>query len=70
MSNKIFIYTYDITMKPTDKYILRLTNTVVGNQAARLTANKDGVFITIPNYLKWYRKSRCCKRHSYYLYSK
>ena len=34
-----------------DKYILRLTNTVVGNEAARLNANKNGVFITIPNYL-------------------
>ena len=34
-----------------DKYILRLTNTVVGNEAARLNANKNGVFITVPNYL-------------------
>tara|TARA_R110000772_G_scaffold15588_3_gene45155 strand:+ start:1206 stop:1715 length:510 start_codon:yes stop_codon:yes gene_type:complete len=34
-----------------DKYILRLTNTVVGNQAPRLTTKKDGVFIIVPNYL-------------------
>ena len=34
-----------------DKYILRLTNTVVGNEAARLTTKKSGVTITIPNYL-------------------
>ena len=34
-----------------DKYILRLTNTVVGNQPVRLNANKNGVFITVPNYL-------------------
>ena len=34
-----------------DKYILRLSNSVVGNQAPRLNANKNGVFITIPNFL-------------------
>ncbi len=28
-----------------------MTNTVVGNQAARLNTNKNGVFITVPNYL-------------------
>tara|TARA_R100000482_G_scaffold123633_2_gene74076 strand:- start:358 stop:864 length:507 start_codon:yes stop_codon:yes gene_type:complete len=34
-----------------DKYILRLTNTVVGNQSPRLNSNKNGVFITVPNFL-------------------
>lgn len=38
-------------MPKNDKYILRLTNTVVGNQDARLTTKLDGLFVTVPNYL-------------------
>jgi hypothetical protein len=38
-------------MCKTDKYILRLSNSVIGNKAPRLNANKNGVFIEIPNFL-------------------
>lgn len=34
-----------------DKYILRLSNSVIGNEAPRLNANKNGVFIVVPNLL-------------------
>lgn len=38
-------------MCKTDKYILRLSNSVIGNKSPRLNANKNGVFIEVPNFL-------------------
>lgn len=35
-----------------DKYILRLSNTVVGNEQPTLSANKDKVEIRLPNHLR------------------
>ena len=40
-----------------DTYILRLCNTVYGNEAPRLSANKDQWFIRIPNFLR--DKGKC-----------
>ena len=40
-----------------DKYILRLSNTTIGNQAADLNTNKDKVSIRIPNHLR--SKGKC-----------
>lgn len=40
-----------------DKYILRLTNTVIGNESPRLSANKDQCFIRIPAGLR--NKGKC-----------
>ena len=40
-----------------DTYILRLTNSTIGNQAADLNNNNDKVSIRIPNHLR--SKGRC-----------
>jgi hypothetical protein len=40
-----------------DTYILRLANTVYGNEQPRLSANKDQCFIRIPNFLR--DKGKC-----------
>lgn len=40
-----------------DTYILRLTNTVIGNEAADLNSTKDKVNIRLPNHLR--SKGRC-----------
>ena len=40
-----------------DRYILRLTNTVIGNQEPLLSANKDKATIRIPGWLQ--EKGKC-----------
>jgi len=40
-----------------DTYILRLTNSVIGNESADLNTNKDKVLIRIPNHLR--SKGKC-----------
>ena len=40
-----------------DTYILRLTNTVIGNESTTLNANKDKVSIRLPNHLR--SKGKC-----------
>jgi len=40
-----------------DKYILRLTNSVIGNESPRLNENKNGVFIRLPAGLR--NKGKC-----------
>ena len=40
-----------------DTYILRLTNSVIGNESADLNNNNDKVSIRIPNHLR--SKGRC-----------
>jgi|TARA_R100001086_G_scaffold91549_1_gene45347 hypothetical protein len=40
-----------------DKYILRMTNTVIGNEAADLNADKNAVSIRLPAHLR--NKGKC-----------
>ncbi len=40
-----------------DTYILRLTNTVIGNESTTLNADKNKVSIRLPNYLR--SKGKC-----------
>jgi len=40
-----------------DKYILRLTNTVIGNEAAVINTDKNSVSITLPAHLR--NKGKC-----------
>lgn len=40
-----------------DKYILRLSNTTIGNESATLSTDKSAVDIRLPNYLR--SKGRC-----------
>lgn len=40
-----------------DKYILRLTNTVIGNEAVQLNSDKSACFIRIPAHLR--NKGKC-----------